>query len=183
MGECITALNVAASDQEGEATLVSDRWHGNIAVNMAAVDGERCAAQGGQEEQEAHGETCRLVPLDDLHLPDPALIKIDVEGREAKVLDGAASLIARARPLIVFEDWMKNGKSHYEMLASLGYQFYFLGWFNPFAGQVVEKPPFMGNIQIFAMQQFSVKNRVKLPERINVLASPVEIKSLEAKTG
>jgi FkbM family methyltransferase len=46
----------------------------------------------------------RLVALDDLSLPRPiAFIKMDVEGAEPLVLEGAARLLARDRPVILSE--------------------------------------------------------------------------------
>jgi hypothetical protein len=43
----------------------------------------------------------RLDSLDDL--PAPHVVKIDVEGAETQVLDGAREMLKRARPLLVVE--------------------------------------------------------------------------------
>lgn len=51
----------------------------------------------------AEGEAVPMTAIDDLNLPRCALIKIDVEGMEADVLQGAAQTIARTRPAIYFE--------------------------------------------------------------------------------
>lgn len=47
----------------------------------------------------------RLISLDGLNLPRCDLIKIDVEGMEDEVIAGAEQLIARERPLVLFERW------------------------------------------------------------------------------
>jgi FkbM family methyltransferase len=44
-----------------------------------------------------------VIPLDDLHLEDVDLIKIDVEGTELRVLEGAGETISRCRPLMMIE--------------------------------------------------------------------------------
>ncbi|MFT3712205.1 MAG: FkbM family methyltransferase [Archangium sp.] len=55
------------------------------------------------------GDTVPLFALDTLGLPRCALIKIDVEGMEGQVLDGARALIASTRPAIYFEHNAPNG--------------------------------------------------------------------------
>lgn len=45
----------------------------------------------------------RTMRLDDMALPDPAFIKIDVEGHELAVVEGGKDLIARARPTLLIE--------------------------------------------------------------------------------
>lgn len=50
------------------------------------------------------GETVRVIRLDDLGLTRCGLIKIDVEGFELQVLNGAAETIARCRPVLYVEN-------------------------------------------------------------------------------
>ncbi|WP_298832117.1 FkbM family methyltransferase [uncultured Piscinibacter sp.] len=72
---------------------------------------------------------CELRRLDGLDLLDGqrvALIKIDVEGHEAAVLRGAATLLARDRPVVVFEQTaaeIEGGSSAaIELLRQHGYR-------------------------------------------------------------
>ncbi len=58
--------------------------------------------------------------LDDLCLPHIDLLKLDVEGFECEVLRGAASLLHRWRPVILFEAFVP-GDAH-ALLASLHYK-------------------------------------------------------------
>jgi hypothetical protein len=44
-----------------------------------------------------------VIPLDHLRLEDVGLIKIDVEGAELGVLEGAGETISRCRPLMMIE--------------------------------------------------------------------------------
>lgn len=50
------------------------------------------------------GQDVEVRSIDSYRFQDVALIKIDVEGYEPEVLEGAADTIARCSPLIVFED-------------------------------------------------------------------------------
>jgi FkbM family methyltransferase len=52
--------------------------------------------------EEPGGETVELVSLDDYfeHRRPPSLVKLDIEGFEAKALEGARSLISRVRPVL-----------------------------------------------------------------------------------
>jgi FkbM family methyltransferase len=61
------------------------------------------------------------VNLDSLGLARVDLIKIDVEGMELEVLEGAATIIARQRPILMVE-WYKSDKAKLRArLVDLGY--------------------------------------------------------------
>jgi FkbM family methyltransferase len=56
-------------------------------------------------------------------LPDPALLKIDVEGAEDRVLEGARELLRRAHPILVLALHGAAQKARcFEILRSLGYR-------------------------------------------------------------
>ena len=61
-----------------------------------------------------------VVALDDLDLPAPALVKIDVEGSEVAVLRGAARILERDRPVLVVETHETNAEVC-DLLEPLGY--------------------------------------------------------------
>ncbi len=87
----ITVVDSAVSDTAGEATFeVLDR----DVLNRLAPDG----ATGGR------GISVPVTTLDELVGDDPpALIKIDVEGSELRVMQGARRLLSEAAPVLLFE--------------------------------------------------------------------------------
>ena len=76
-----------------------------------------------QEKGDLEVQSIRLDQyLEERSLPDPALLKIDVEGAEARVLEGAKKLMLRVHPVLVLALHGPSQKSQcFEILRSLGY--------------------------------------------------------------
>lgn len=68
------------------------------------------------------GEEVEMRSLDSFEFPKISLIKMDVEGFESKVLQGAEKLIRRDRPYIIFESWSSDHQNLCEQIQKLGYR-------------------------------------------------------------
>jgi FkbM family methyltransferase len=93
----VSIHRVALSDQDGEAVF-------QMSENLTMG---KLANRESHEPDAASELVVRKHKIDTLvatdGLPDPDLIKIDVEGAEAAVLDGAAEVLKRARPALLIE--------------------------------------------------------------------------------
>jgi FkbM family methyltransferase len=88
----VTVLPFAASDHLGGATFGS-----HIGSNGGLLDDTVATVESGR------GSVVPTMPLDALELDRVALMKLDVEGGEALVVDGAAGVIGRSRPVLIME--------------------------------------------------------------------------------
>lgn len=62
-------------------------------------------ANRGLLELDAEGDILvETRAIDELHLPDVKVIKIDAQGAEPAIIRGATKYLQRCRPLVVFED-------------------------------------------------------------------------------
>lgn len=110
----VTAENVACSDKTGRLSFDAPDYRqqdnfGNVTMR----------------EDELGSQRVRMMRLDDLVAGDfdVGLIKIDVEGFEQKVIEGASKTIARYRPLIYVEnDRFDQSQALIECLWAAGYQ-------------------------------------------------------------
>ena len=82
----------------------------------------------------------RVSTLDE-ELPElgPAIVKVDVEGAELQVLEGARGLLATARPLLIFEHVAETARIYgtssaalWELLSGLGYTIFAVTGEGPF---------------------------------------------------
>jgi len=111
----VSSHNVALSAADGEAFIqMPDGIHsGKAEITTSATLGARITTRR----------------LDSLDLPPPDFIKMDVEGHEIDVLEGAKKILETTRPFIVFEN-KPNYVSPLKTLAPLfflqkfGYQFF-----------------------------------------------------------
>ena len=65
--------------------------------------------------------------IDDLELPPPDVVKIDVEDHESEVIEGARRMFAASRPVVIFENRLRNGEAilaPIDGLVELGYRLY-----------------------------------------------------------
>ncbi len=80
------------------------------------------------------GEEVAVTPLDSLNLPSLRLLKVDVEGMESEVLEGARQLIGRHRPILYVEnDRKEKSNGLIRLIEDLGYAmwWHFPRLFNP----------------------------------------------------
>ena len=89
---------------------------------------------GGLElGQHEAGETVAVITLDSLNLAQCDFLKIDVEGMEKPVIEGAAATIARCRPLMYVEnDRPEKSADLIRAIDALGYAMY---WHRPYLFQ------------------------------------------------
>ena len=79
------------------------------------------------EKGDAGGDAIELVSLDQLldaaAVPSPALVKVDVEGAEGRVLEGARGMLASHYPkiLLAAHGW-RRFKECQQILGSYGYR-------------------------------------------------------------
>ena len=105
------AFNVALSNETGTARLSLGR-PGNIGA-FSLMDSD---PQGEVFEV----QTRRLDDMNEVTDVDIGLIKLDVEGAERLVIDGARGTIMRHKPVIVLEDFKTRGGIRSDALNALG---------------------------------------------------------------
>jgi hypothetical protein len=108
MEDLITVLDVAVSDQSGEAAF---DLGASTSMGHLAESGEIKVKQVKLDELVAAGE-----------VRPPDYMKIDVEGAEAEVLSGAMTLLEKYRPILFLDTHQRE--AHYatvDILKGLGY--------------------------------------------------------------
>lgn len=114
----VTLHRMAVSDRNGQ-TLV-ESFDPSVSTNFGEIHIEQST-----------GIPVDCARLDDLTLPPPALIKVDVEGFEWEVLSGAAGILARRRPVVYYEaQTQRNFDKIYNLMTKLGYRLSWMGIMN-----------------------------------------------------
>jgi FkbM family methyltransferase len=116
----VTAMCVGASDHSAETNIYVP-INGNLGWATLNAD---------HHKVEVKPVPVTLKPLDDIVVLEPnervALIKIDVEGHEMAVLQGAQRILQRDHPAVLFEVLnAAQGRACAELLESCGYRHFF----------------------------------------------------------
>ena len=113
----VTVREMALSDRTGEAELVVPKGRKGWSSNGASVE----------HTQSGNGRIVKVScsRIDDLGYQDIGFIKIDVEGHEKSVLEGARETLARDRPNLFVENEIAHAGSGvsevFEMMKDLDY--------------------------------------------------------------
>lgn len=166
LSDRIQCLNVAISSYNGETTMsLPDFTHSGLAV-LNERDGKK---KGG----------IRVRTLDSLKLA-PTVIKIDAEGSEGAILEGATKTMSTQRPMIVVENW-RNFKDPAQSLHPLkllsdhGYMLFHPCWFRELKPDLkvfisAENAADVSDRETLALVPLSVEERFLRHDQINVFA-------------
>jgi FkbM family methyltransferase len=109
---------VGLSNAPGEKTLFTPVHPGGMILeSWASLEPGNCP--GAQEYLET---SVHVVPLDRMNFPECVFLKIDVEGHELQVLEGAEQTLLRTRPRILIEVRDSNLAGVERFLESLAFR-------------------------------------------------------------
>lgn len=110
---------VAVSDRDGVATLSVPLDGDEVVHSLGSIE-------QGHDETSCATELVRTSRLDSVIKDDVAFVKIDVEGHELRVLNGATGVLARSRPVFLVEAEERHSQattaSVFEFFKSQGYE-------------------------------------------------------------
>ena len=159
----VVCHSAGLSDRPGQVHIKEGKHSGLTRV----VEGDSC------------GTPVPVDTLDSLDLPLPDLIKIDVEGHEMQVLTGGKRLLARAKPLIVMENWYQEGDetrmlAPLWLLRDLGYRIYRFAWLCENDGRRIFLPrrpvDSPGGTTMLAGVPMEIGARPLIPDALDVVA-------------
>jgi FkbM family methyltransferase len=120
----VTVLDVALSNCAGAAILSVPRLDGKTPCRSAATIGDNFEAKSCERI------TVQKRMLDEYELDNVGFIKIDVEGQEMAVLNGAQRTLERSRPVLLVEVVARLSRmdlrSELAMIEQFGYEGFFL---------------------------------------------------------
>ena len=138
------------------------------------------------ENDGAKGFAASLKRLDDIGLPAPSAIKIDVEGHERQAIAGGMATIRAARPYIVFETihGARDTDAICESLRAENYEIFFLEFAASDPAQSTPELP-AGQAEVrLVMNPFTPELRGARPRTLNLFACPAEkVAVLESRCG
>jgi FkbM family methyltransferase len=109
---------IGLSNSSGEKTLFTPVHPGGMVLeSWASLEPGNCP--GAREYLETR---VRVAPLDEFEFPECGFLKIDVEGHELQVLEGAESTLRRTRPRILIEVRDSNLAAVDRLLESLAFR-------------------------------------------------------------
>jgi FkbM family methyltransferase len=118
----VSLHSVALSDHDGSAQLY-------IPVDSAGVQHDASASIENSGSGQFCQQTVTLSTLDSFRLSHVALIKIDVEGHELSVIQGARTTIISNKPALLIEIEKRHSKNPFSSIFNLlhesGYQSFF----------------------------------------------------------
>jgi len=130
---------------------------GNSGIRVPRLDSTAKNNFGGLSLDKEVGEEVRLVLLDEFQFKNCHLLKIDVEGMELEVIQGARTLISSHNPIIYVENDRKDkSPTLIDSLFELGYRCY---WHTP---PYVRTPNFRENPE----------NKFSSTVAVNMLCTP-----------
>lgn len=116
----VTCRTEALSDESGEAALLVPGEAGRYSNQGASLNPDKVGARAHMRV------TVTTARLDDLDPPPSGFLKIDVEGHERAVLEGARGLITRDKPAMIVEiEERHTGRDldgELDFVESLGYR-------------------------------------------------------------
>lgn len=119
----VAVHSVALSNTEGRAVL-------HVPVDASGTAHDASASLENTPSGSVEDKTVELRTLDSFGFQDIAFIKIDVEGHECSVIQGAADSIARMKPSLLVEIEQRHIRRPigevFELVLGSGYQGYFL---------------------------------------------------------
>lgn len=167
LAERITCHRVALSDRAGT---------GRMKLPLAGDTGWSKVSDTGDID-------VRLARLDDMELPDPDFIKLDVEGHEYQVLAGARARLRRSRPHVILENWLELDTPDVttgplRMLEDEGYSLFIPCWQHKRDGTPFlwpeAVPPTPDRDQVFVLIPATPEQRFLMTRHLSVYACPSE---------